>query len=211
MKTGTDGVILGAVARLPGPSGRCADIGAGSGLIALMIAQRYAGVTADAVEIDPEAARDLRLNIAVSPWSDRITAIEGCFTTSLEGKYDLIVSNPPFYSDGEESGEARRALARHCGTLSAASLVDFASGHLADGGFLAMIIPTATASAIIARAAFARLSLCRRIDVITSVRRGITRTVLEFSNIPGIIPEISQLAVGSDEFKELTRDFYLNF
>ena len=84
MKIGTDGVLLGAWAELPEATGTVADVGAGCGLIALMLAQRYAQASITAVELDPDAAQDMRANVAASPWSERVAAIESDFT-ALQG------------------------------------------------------------------------------------------------------------------------------
>lgn len=208
MKIGTDAVAVGALARGPERCLRVADIGAGCGVIALMLAQRMPSATFDAVEIDPGACADLRENIAASPWPDRVRAVDGSFC-SLEGQYDLIVSNPPYYMNGEAAPDRARAGARHAGTLSALSLADFAAFHLAPDGILAVIVPAELAEATEARAAFNRLALSRRIDIITSARRGVSRTFLEFSADRSVIPSIATLAVGSDEWKTLTAEYYL--
>ncbi len=214
LKIGTDGVMLGAWACCPRPYGHILDVGAGSGLIALMMAQRYPGARITAVELDGESAKDMRLNIAQSPWPDRIEALE-CDFRSAEGLYDLIVSNPPFFTTGERAPEAARALARHAGALSPVSLIHYATRHLSPGGRLSMVIPVEktshgdTCSVLETEAAVARLALVRRTDVSTSPRRGVTRSLMEFSNVPGEPAARSVIEVGSDEYKELTSQFYL--
>lgn len=209
MKVGTDGVLAGALAFLDKPDGKVIDIGAGCGVIALMIAQRYPQSTVEAVEIDSGAAADLRENVAASPWTDRIRIIEDDYSR-LEGTYDLIVSNPPYYNNGDISPDVARAMARHARSLSPIGLVDFASRCLSHLGRLSMIIPVEMAERVGEAAAFARLALSRRIDVSTSVRRGITRSFLEFSKDSRVIPVISRLDTNSAEYRELTREFYLN-
>ena len=210
MKIGTDGVAVGALATVGASGSRVLDAGAGCGLISLMLAQRFPHAIIDAVELDEGAFTDMKENIAHSPWCNRIKPILGDYA-AVEGKYDLIVSNPPYYIYGEKSADERRASARHAGGLSPMSLTEFAATHLTEHGLLAMILPAECAAEIIGYAAFKRLSLRRRIDISTSPRRGITRTYLEFSRNTAAVPQISKLAIGSDEFKELTKDFYLNY
>lgn len=209
MKIGTDGVLAGALATLLRPDGRVADVGAGCGVIALMIAQRYPDATVDAVEIDPGAACDLRVNVANSPWAGRINVVEGDFN-AIHGTFDLIVSNPPYYNNGDVAPDASRALARHAASLSPLSLVDFAVSRLAPGGVLAMIVPADAAADVEEAAVFARLSLARRVDVATSRRRGVTRTFIEFSADPYASPQSATLSTDSEEYRALTRDFYLD-
>lgn len=209
MKVGTDGVIAGALASLPRPRGTVADVGAGCGIIALMIAQRYPEALVIAVEIDPHSCVDLRRNVEASRWKSRISVVEGCFT-ALDGKFDLIVSNPPFFTSGEKSPLASRAKARHTSELSPSALITFGAGRLADGGRLAMILPVESASDIETQAVFARLSLVRRIDISTSRRRGVTRSFLEFTNLNDVAPVYETLETSGEEFHHLTKDFYLD-
>lgn len=210
MKVGTDGVLIGALAEIDSCDRtiNVADIGAGCGLISLMIAQRFPNALIDAVEIDSDADADLRINIDASPWKDRIRAINADFC-DLTDSYDLIVSNPPFYKNGEISPEAQRAVARHSGRLSPLSLVDFSTAHLKSTGLLSMIIPVENADEVEAHALFSRLYLKRRVDISTSRRRGITRSFLEFSKFDRNSPSFSTLSTDSDAYRELTREFYL--
>lgn len=209
MKIGTDGVIVGALCSLPKDAVRVADIGSGSGLISLMIAQRFPKVSIDAIEIDENACMDLRTNVDASPWKDRIRCINADFESITE-KYDLIVSNPPYFTSGQTSPDSSRALARHANNLSALTLIDFAATHLTEIGALVMIIPSSEAAGAIESAIYKRLYLALRTDIITSGRRGITRSVLQFVRDPLVVPEISVLDSSSKTFKDLTADFYLN-
>lgn len=209
MKVGTDGVLLGAWAGIGDvPVRTVLDAGAGCGVISLMLAQRFGDATVTAVEIEHGAFADLCHNI--SEWNGgRIIAVEGSFG-EVDGLFDLIVSNPPFFTNGESSPESQRALARHAGELSPLSLVDYAVGHLAPGGRLSMIVPVEIASQVIAHAAINRLRLCRHTDVVTSRRRGVTRSLLEFSNSAGPLASPNTVAVGSEEYTNLVKDFYIH-
>ena len=213
MKLGTDAVVLGVLAGMDRFSRderiKVADIGAGCGIISLMIAQRMPEAAIDAVEIDAGAFSDLVQNVECSPWSARINVFEGDFH-NLTCEYNLIVSNPPFYKNGEISPTAPRAVARHVGALSAHTLIDFASDRLTSDGILSMIVPVEDTDDAICRAAFKRLSLWRRIDVATSARRGVTRCVLEFTRDSSAMPVIYKMRTNSEAYKKLTSDFYLD-
>lgn len=209
LKVGTDGVLLGAWAE---PSAGCKtmlDVGAGSGLIALMLAQRFPSVQITAVEVDPPSARDCSKNVEHSPFARQINVIQADFRT-VDETYDFIISNPPFFTNGELAPLRSRAIARHSGELSPYSLVAFAANHLAPHGSVALIAPSEISEEIIAKAAINRLHLERRVDVATSARRGITRTLLQFSKSPCRLPAPGTLTVGSDDYNRLTRPFYLH-
>lgn len=208
LKVGTDGVLLGAWVSCAPASGRILDVGAGSGLVGLMLAQRNLHATVTAVEIDADSYADLCLNVAESPWSGRFTTIKGDFRTTV-GEYDIIVCNPPFFTNGDKAPAAARALARHASELSPLSYVRFAAGHLVAGGRAALIAPYEHNDAIALEAALAGLHPCRIADVTTSVRRGITRRLWEFSAGPCPTPETETISVGSEAFHQLTCDFYL--
>lgn len=211
MKVGTDGVLLGAWCGCPDATGSTVlDVGAGCGLIALIMAQRFPDAAITGVEIDNGAVEDFRDNLANSPWESRIMIRHQDFL-GIEGQWDVIVSNPPYFTNGATAPDSRRALARHAEGLSPVSLIDFAAGHLTTDGTVSLILPVEEADALIGHAAFMRLHLSRRADVGTSPRRGVTRCMLEFSkqNPPEV--EHTEIFVNSARYKELTKDFYLHF
>lgn len=210
LKVGTDGVLVGAWAEAPAGAVRMLDVGAGCGVIALMLAQRFADPEIVASEIDAPSVADIILNVARSPWPGRIRVVEGDFR-DVDGKFDLIASNPPFFTNGELAPEAARARARHASALSPLSLVRFASECLTPAGRLAMIAPVELAGEIEAEAALARLCVRRRTDVATSPRRGVTRTLWELSKSPCIRQAPERLDLNSEDYRRLTRDFYLHF
>ncbi|MDO4319677.1 MAG: methyltransferase [Bacteroidales bacterium] len=214
MKIGTDGVMLGAWAVLPDGKTDIADIGTGSGLIAMMMAQRYAGAHITAVEIDADAAADAADNIAASPFDNRIDVVNMPFD-AFYSKVDLIVSNPPFFATGERAPAQSRAIARHIGSLSPEALVDRAPALLNRGGSLAMITPADNADDLIFRATVAKL-YPRRICSVTS-RKGKQpyRILWQFSTDDGpcIQDELTIRHADNsytDNYINLTKDFYLN-
>ncbi len=141
MKVGTDGVLLGAWT----PVNNCQsalDIGTGTGLIALMLAQRNQSINIDALEIDKDAFLEANFNFGNSRWSDRLNL----YHTSLENfksskKYELIVSNPPYYTDTHKSEKSKRTLARHVDGLTFEKLLKYANNLLLDNGMCSFIIP----------------------------------------------------------------------
>ncbi|HEY0899864.1 MAG TPA: methyltransferase [Sphingobacteriaceae bacterium] len=151
MKVNTDGVLLGALAYASDPQS-ILDIGAGTGVIALMLAQRYVTARVDAVEIDPQAAQTASLNFQNSAFADRLDLYPGSFVqffaTIPERKYDLIVTNPPFFLNSLKSASKAKETARHTDTEFFEDLFVLSARHLSHGGTLAMILPIDTAGAV---------------------------------------------------------------
>ncbi|MGN6395018.1 MAG: tRNA1(Val) (adenine(37)-N6)-methyltransferase [Mucilaginibacter sp.] len=147
MKINTDGVLLGAMATGLRP-GRILDIGTGTGVIALMLAQRYSEAQIDAVEIDADAAKTASINFQNSPFSKKLKVFNsdiGNFFERQEGdKYDLVVSNPPFYINALESPKANKSLAKHANTDFFERLIKDIAGYLSPDGLCWMILPVQT-------------------------------------------------------------------
>lgn len=142
MKVGTDGCLLGAWADLS-DSRNILDIGCGSGLIALMAAQRCPDATITGIEIDTDAALQATENATSSPWTDRVKIINNDFLTYLpEGKYDTILSNPPYFTNSLKCPDDKRSKARHDDTLTSISLLQHAYEMLSENGKLSIVIPT---------------------------------------------------------------------
>lgn len=142
MKVGTDGVLLGALAKAP-QGGRILDIGTGTGVVALMLAQR-SPARIDAVEIDPGAAGQAEENVRATPWAERIRVICGdfaAFHTSCDRRYDLIVSNPPYFRNSLAPKTAEKALARHASEGFYEELLKGSGKLLASSGKCCFILP----------------------------------------------------------------------
>jgi len=153
MKVGSDGILLGAWAPIQG-LGRALDIGTGTGLLALMLAQRAPTAQLDAIEVDARAAQQAAQNVAASSFADRITV----HPTALQAfvplfSYDLLVCNPPFFAAGPTSPEQWRQQARHEGQLRWTDLWHFARQHLAPRGQLCLILPRAREAELLTQAA----------------------------------------------------------
>jgi len=144
MKIGTDGVLLGAWTSLQNNPKSILDIGTGTGLIALMLAQRSWAETIDALEINDEAYKQCVDNFESSPWGDRLFCFHAGldkFLDDIEDPYDLIVSNPPFYSEEVSSGNSARDVARQNQSLPFEELIEGVSKLLSFDGIFSTIIP----------------------------------------------------------------------
>lgn len=216
MKVGTDGVLIGAWASVQPEDRKILDIGTGTGLIALMLAQRNAEAQVVGVEIDAESAAQARENFENSSWSDRL-CIEECAVQEFvtEQRFDLIVSNPPYFVDSLKCTDDSRTTARHTDTLSFAELMRSASRLLKPEGRFAVIVPAEAALSVISAGS---LHLLRRCDVLTKPKGQPKRVMLEFSPRFAGAATRETLTIGdgtaggySAEYKALTREFYLKF
>lgn len=151
MKINTDGVLLGALADADQPK-NILDIGTGTGVIALMLAQRFGTAEIDAVEIDRQAAETAGRNFDNSPFAAKLTAypigFEQFFAENPGEKYDLIVSNPPFYINSLKSPQKGRQIAKHADKDFFETLIGQISKHLHEEGIFCMILPLDTAEVL---------------------------------------------------------------
>ncbi len=193
MKVGTDGVLLGALARVESSRVQevqesmfnVLDIGTGTGVVALMLAQRYPEARIVGVEIDPEAAAQAAENFAASPWGDRLIVKCGDVNVNEndnENKFNLIVCNPPYYAHSPAASSRARDTARRADSLTYEQLVECAARLMADGGRLEVIIPYTTADEFIHTAWLHGLHLVRRIDIRTKAGKEFKRSILAFKN-----------------------------
>lgn len=158
MKVNTDGVLLAAWAPATLDKCRILDVGTGCGVVALIMAQRCPRASVTAIEIDAEAAADCQCNFANSPWADRLTSICADFTDVTDTElFDIIVSNPPFFTETVLAPDAQRATARHARGLSPFSLLEQAANLLTTNGILAMITNVRNEAQIRLQAALSRL------------------------------------------------------
>lgn len=185
LKVGTDAVLLGASMDISPSSRRLLDIGTGTGVIALMAAQRLSGLSPhwsiDAIDADAAAISEAADNFARSPWGDSLHAV----LTPLQEfepdcEYDAIFSNPPYYDASLLNPDARKALARHTSGLSKTDICEFASRSLRKGGRLSVILPADDSVRMRRIAAGFNLNLQRIISVRTVERKPARRVVMEF-------------------------------
>lgn len=216
MKVGTDGVLLGAWAH---GGKRILDIGTGTGLVAIMMAQRFADAHVTAVEIDHNAALQACYNAKCSPFASRIGIVE----TSIQNfevygtqLFDSIVSNPPFFTDSLKNPDSQRATARHADTLTYRDLFTAVKRLLVEDGEFSAIIPSNCLTSFIAEAYLAHLVPIRQLAIRTTPRKQPKRILVSFGHTSSesnatnkeqclMNPDGSR----SDWYINLTSDFYL--
>ena len=217
MKIGTDGVLLGAWTPLINNPYNVLDIGAGTGILSLMLAQRSNAEQIDALEIDEDAYEQCVENFENSPWYDKLFCFHAGldeFVDEPEDEYDLIISNPPFYTESFKSENSQRDLARFEDAMPFEDLIEAADLLLSDNGIFSVIIPYKEEAKFV--------SMCKELDLfplkITRVKgtptTEIKRSLLAFSRIEQT-PIIDELIIEisrhqyTPEYIELTKDFYI--
>ena len=218
MKIGTDGVLLGAWSPIPENIFSVLDVGAGTGIIALMLAQRTNAEQIDALEIDEEAYEQAVENFENSPWSDRLF----CFHAGLdefieepEDEYDLIISNPPFYTEDYKTESEQRDLARFADAMPFEDLIEAADLLLSENGIFSVIISYKEEEKFIALAKDFDLFPIKITRVKGTPTTEIKRSLLAFSrNVSENFP-VDELVIETsrhiytEEYIALTKDFYL--
>ena len=214
MKVGTDGVLLGAWCPVAGVN-RTLDVGTGCGVIALMVAQRNTTAMIDAIDIDHDSIEEAAVNFGNSPWGERLNAIEGDFNElRASKKYDLIVSNPPYFTNGVLPTGNSRTTARHTASLSYRQLIEGAARLLIDNGTLALISPTDAEGDIVEAATFASLPVRQMTRVIPVEGAEAKRTLWLLSRRDISYREDTLTIAHSNgsftrEYIDLTQAFYL--
>lgn len=215
-KVGTDGVILGAAADISGVS-RILDIGSGTGLIAIMLAQRCNALIT-ALEPDMESFLQLSENVNACRWKERISAVNSRIQDfTADQDFDLIVSNPPYFINSIRNPDSRKSGARHNDTLSHDDLLSGVSRLMGKNGKLMVIVPFAEGNVLIAEAAGYGLYLNKILKIRPLPTSDIRRMVITFSR-NRVNPAEKFLTIEhgkrhdfTDEYKALTKDFYLKF
>lgn len=219
MKVGVDAVLVGSWADVNGVHAAL-DVGTGCGVIALAVAQRAPQAFVSAVEIDEPSAKEAGENFAASPWSGRLRVVCADFRVMLGAneRYDLIVSNPPFFDSGVDSVLSSRMAARHVGCLSPAELLRSGADHLTDSGRIALICTAAQKDVIALAAAGCGLHLRRMTMVRGAADKPTKRVLAEYCrdapDAPVVVGElVIEAAPGiyTEQYRRLTADFYLDF
>ena len=214
MKIGTDGVLLGAWAGAENPR-RILDIGTGTGLIALMLAHRFPQADIDAVEIEAGAVQQARQNFRISPWKERLQVFHTDFKDfQTPNRYDLIVSNPPYFDEDYLSNDKARNLARHTDSLRLASLLDKAQNLLNENGSIQLILPIQKQEELCLLLRDRSLFLHQITFVKGRAEKPPKRILVKISTKPATSSQNSLVIEKSrhhytPEYIELTKDFYL--
>ncbi len=213
MPVSTDGVLLGAWA-FQQPPEQILDIGTGTGLLALMCAQRFPLAHVHAIDIDEHAYTAASHNIELSPWAERITVQqEDIVKMALNRNFDAIICNPPYFNDGEQSQHAQRATARHTTTLAHAELIRVVTERLTSQGKASFILPVAEGEQFIHQAEQQGLVLLRLCKVQPTPNKPVNRLLFELQKQSTNCQQTELIVrdeMGYTEaFTELTRSFYL--
>ena len=220
MKVGTDGVLLGAWAK---GGTRILDIGTGTGLIALMMAQRFSTAQIDAIEIDKGALEDAHLNVSASPFNDRINILNSslqdyasCSENQEGGIYDAIVCNPPYFINSLKNPlQQQRTTARHTDTLSHQELIYHSERLLKPNGTLSVIIPSDNKDILEAEAIFNGLSILKITNIKTKSSKLAKRCLIEFGKDTNAVCKIEEQVLNDDNgvrtmwYQNLTQAFYI--
>lgn len=222
MKVGTDGVLIGAWCDCGNDDVKVLDIGTGTGLISLMIAQRNSSAIVTAIEIDSLSVEQARENFEKSPWKDRLTvehlSVQN-FAMNFDLKYGLIVSNPPYFTNSLKCPKSARTMARHDDSLMIEELVRCVDVLIAEDGLFVVILPYDQRDRAIIAAGDKKMYLNRACEVFSTANSALPkRVIMEFSRqnlenppIEKLIIELSQRHEYSEDCKKLTSDFYLKF
>lgn len=217
MKIGTDSVLLGAWATIETQPFSVLDIGAGTGVLALMLAQRCDAEVIDAIEIDDDAYEQCVDNFEASPWGDRLFCYHAAldeFVEDIEDQYDLIISNPPFYSEDYKTENEQRDLARFSDAMPFDHLLESVSKLLFEDGIFSVIIPFKEEENFIYLASTFNLFPNRILHVKGNPTSEIKRSLMEFSFRESDI-KTSELIIETErhqytqDYINLTKDFYL--
>ncbi|WP_452222312.1 tRNA1(Val) (adenine(37)-N6)-methyltransferase [Lacinutrix salivirga] len=217
MKIGTDGVILGAWSPIGQQPFAILDIGAGTGILSLMLAQRSNAEVIDALEIDEQAYEQCVENFENSPWSDRLFCYHADlaeFTEEIEDKYDLIICNPPFYAEDYKTESKQRDLARFQDAMPFEHLLDSVSKLLIEDGVFATIIPFNEEAKFITLASAVNLKANKITRVKGNLSSEIKRSLITMSFSESEIKTNTLIIENArhnytDEYINLTKDFYL--
>ncbi len=218
MKLGTDSVLLGACAPIPPGIKNVLDVGTGTGVVALMTAQRLSGQTEefhiDGIDIDAPSAAEAEGNFACSPWREHLTAHNCPLALWQGGPYDLIVSNPPFFDNSLLNPDDRESAARHTLSLSYRDLCEYASAHLTPDGVLCMVLPSDVEKTLCRVAASFSLFPAECVRVQTTRSKPSKRIVISFSRHPGVRNDVALVMMENgaytSQYRELVASFLVN-
>lgn len=218
LRVGTDAVLLGAYV-MPKKSKAILDIGCGSGIIALMMAQKSTSLI-DAIDIDFESIQEAKINFGNSPWSKQLIAIHSSISDYVKQsnkKYDLIISNPPFFNNSLKSISDRNNLSKHTLSLSHEELLSGVKNLLMADGEFYVILPFDQMSPFLNTALIAGLFCTQKLIIYPTTKKPANRIILGLRNNHPIKTNEESLSIRdssgnfTEQYKTLTRDFYINF
>lgn len=217
MKVGTDGVLLGAWAQ----GGKSVlDIGTGTGLVALMMAQRFPFSSVEAIDIDGECCIQAEENVANSPFLKYIhiyrASLQNFFNENRQIYFDAIVSNPPYFVNSLKSPDGKRTAARHSDSLPFSVLLRISCEFLGEGGTLSVVLPIEARNGFVTEAFHLGLYVSREVKIRTTPKKDPSRVLLEFQKQFSSLPDATEVTLmeldgtRSSWYRQLTGDFYLD-
>ena len=213
MKVGTDAMILGALIQSKDKT-HGLDIGTGTGVLSLMLAQQNEILQITAIDIDEASVQEAKLNFERSPWINRLTAIHNDFLShDFEGQFDLIVSNPPYFSTTNENENKRKAQARHVSSLEIKPFIEKVNSLLRASGHFWLILPYSDAAQWFFQFEECGLTAARKIDIIGKEVNDPIRCVCELVKF-SVITQNESFCIRntdnsySDEYKLITKEFH---
>ncbi|MDE5808104.1 MAG: methyltransferase [Muribaculaceae bacterium] len=220
MKVGVDSIVLGSWVEVESARS-ILDVGTGCGLLALMCAQRNPEATISAVDIDKKSLEEAKYNFGLSPWASRLSAYLKDYNEIKEERFDLIISNPPYFKSGIKPGIHPREQARHQGSLSPKVILRKGVNLITDNGTIGMILPYEQMNEVINESRKLGLSIFRALKIKGRKDLECKRVIMEFKNdkkynrdaeirVEELILEQTPNCP-TDEFKRLCKDFYLKF
>jgi tRNA1Val (adenine37-N6)-methyltransferase len=222
MKIGTDGILLGSWVDCT-QANEILDIGTGTGVIAIMCAQKNQHATITALELDEGAVKDANHNVENCPWSNRIQVVHTSlqlFEQETEKKYDCIISNPPFFENSQKANNEGRLKARHTDTLHYTDLMRYAERHLTEKGMLSLILPTEQGYQCIEKSMGFNLSPIRICKVHPIPSKPAHRILISLTrSADNLTLEETQLIIETGvvrheyttDYQRVCKDFYLKF
>ena len=217
MKINTDGVLLGATVSADNPT-RILDIGTGTGVITMMLAQRFPKAEVDAVEIDEEAFIRSQDNFQKSPFQSRLQGFQGSFEELKPNeKYDLIVSNPPFYTNSLHNPDSRKKLARHTDFDFFDKILVFAQEYLSEHGQLNLILPVELAEYVIDKGKALDLCLSKSFSIKSFADSEVIRNIITLTKqkVENTIQKdfiiYQEKGVYSEDYRTVLKPFFLAF
>lgn len=215
MKVNTDSVLLGSWVDIPKNAQTGLDIGSGTGLLALMIAQRHPKIQLTGIEIEPNAFEESKFNFENSPWYERLVSVKLPLQRfDVKTKFDFIISNPPYFVNDLKNQDDNKTQARHADSLSFEKLISFVESSLSDSGSFNVILPKIESEIFMQLADNHSLFLTKIAHIKPNSQKEVNRVMMCFEKTPKeLLEEIFCVYQSqgrySERHKELTRDFYL--